>query len=156
MKLAISKKKIMLATVFTSGLALAISQSTFAQPDPPDMQPDAQTNTQAKQNTSPQMHHQRNPEMQQAREKFMDDTVAIRKQMAEKNAAMQALMKAETPDATKVSQLAGELFDLREKLRVKAQESGLPMMGRGMGKGMGMDENGAMPCQGMGKSQHMK
>ena len=156
MKLAISKKKIMIATVFTSGLALAISQSTFAQPDSPDMQPDAQINTQEKQNTSPHKHHHINPEMQKAHEKFMDDTVAIRKQMAEKNAAMQALMKAETPDATKVSQLAGELFDLREKLRIKAQESGLPMMGRGMRKGMGMDENDAMPCQGMGKSQHMK
>jgi len=141
MKFTISKKKIMLATILTSGLVLAISQPTFAQPDQPDAQ--------SKKNSSSHQH-QMDPAMQKAHEKFMDDTVAIRKQMVEKSAAMHALMKADTPDATKVSQLAGELFDLKEKIRAKAQESGLPMMGMEKGKGMGMDDAGTMPCQGMG------
>ena len=142
MELTTSKKKIMLATILASSLVLGISQSTLAQPD-----------KQAKKDT-PTYQYQMNPAMLKAHEKFMDDTVAIRKQMAEKNAAMHALMKAETPDTAKVSQLAGELFELREKLRAKAQESGLPMMhmgrGKGRGMGMGMDDAGTMPCQGMG------
>ena len=54
-------------------------------------------------------------------------------------------MHAGTPDTVKASQVAGEIFELREKLRAKAQEAGLPMpmlmmMGQG-GDGMG--------CQGM-------
>ena len=147
MELTTSKKKIILATILASSLVLGISQSTLAQP--------GQSDKQVK-NDTPTYQYQMNPAMLKAHEKFMDDTVAIRKQMAEKNAAMHALMKADTPDTAKVSQLAGELFELREKLRAKAQESGLPMMhmgmgkGRGMGMGMGMDDAGTMPCQGMG------
>jgi len=153
MELTTSKKKIMLATILASGLVLAISQSTLAQPAQPDKE--------AKKSTAA-YQYQMDPAMLKAHEKFMDDTVAIRKQMVEKIAAMHALMQADTPDSTKASQLAGELFELREKLRAKAKESGLPMMhmgmgmgmgmgkGRGMGMGMGMDDTGIMPCQGMG------
>jgi zinc resistance-associated protein len=144
MERTISKKKIMLAAILSSGLALAISQSALAEPA---TQPDAQT----KQVVTPRMHRM-DPDMQKAHEKFLGDTVAIRKQFVEKTATMKALSKAQTPDATKISQLAGEVFDLREQLRVKAKEAGLPM-GMGMGMGMGMMDMGdvdSMPCQGMG------
>ena len=139
MECTISKKKIMLAAILSSGLALAISQSALAEPV---AQPDAQT----KQVATPRMHRM-DPDMQKAHEKFLGDTVAIRKQLVEKTATMKALSKAQAPEVTKISQLAGEVFDLREQLRVKAKEAGLPM---GMGMGMGMGDADSMPCQGMG------
>ncbi len=138
-----STKKIVLTALLTSGLALAISQSALAQPG----QPDPQTKKTAHHYT-----HQMDADMQIAREKFLGETVAIRKQLVEKNAMMSALANAQAPDATKISQLAGELFDLREQLRVKAKEAGLPMMGMGMGMGMG----DMMPCQDLGSKQDMK
>ncbi len=140
MERTISKKKIILAAILSSGLALAISQSALAEPA---AQPDAQT----KQVATQQMHRM-DPDMQKAREKFLGDTVAIRKQLVEKAATMEALSKAQNPDATKISQLAGEVFDLREQLRVKAKEAGMPM-GIGMGM-MGTGDVDSMPCQGMG------
>ena len=127
-----TKKKLMLAAILTSGLTLAISQATLAEPAKPAPQ-DKQD--------CPPCQAQMNTELQKAHEKFLNDTVALRKELAEKNAVMRALMHAGTPDTVKASQVAGELFELREKMRVKAKEAGLPMaMGLG-GDGMG--------CQGM-------
>lgn len=87
---------------------------------------------------------QTTPEMEKIHEKFLNDTVAIRKELAEKNAALRALLNAGTPDTLKASQVAGEVFELREKLRAKAREAGLPMpmmMGHGW---YGMGCQGAM------------
>ena len=138
-----SKKRIIMAAILSSGLALAISQSALAAEAA--TQPDTKTKQAAT-----RYENRMTPEMQKAREKFLGDTVAIRKQLVEKNAAMTVLSNADTPDAAKVSQLAGEIFDLHEKLRAKAQEAGLP----GMGMGMGMGDAGMMPCQGMGGKPH--
>ena len=140
MELTTSKKKIMLAAILTSGLALAISQSALA----------AQPGPQGGKGTSP-CQYQMDPAMQKTHDKFLADTVDLRKQMAEKQAVMRAQMHAGTPDTAKVSQLAGELFELREKLRVKAQETGLPMPMLMMGHG----DMGGMPCQGMGRGRGM-
>ena len=73
--------------------------------------------------------------------------------MAEKHAVMRALMNSGTPDTVKAGQVAGELFELREKLRAKAKEAGLPypMMGAGCGMGDGMGMGSGM---GMGKGRH--
>lgn len=136
-----AKKKIMLAAILTSGLTLAISQAAFAQPNQaaepgPKDKPAAHSG-----------QHQMNTEMQKAREKFLADTTPIRKEMAEKSAVMRALMHAGTPDTVKASQVAGELFELREKLRLKAQEAGLPLPMLLMGQ-----DNDAMPC---GAMHHM-
>lgn len=134
MEMTTTKKKIMLAAILTSGLTLAISQAAFSQPEQA-----AQASTPGKPGTPP-CAYQMSPEIQQARNTFLNETVAIRKELAEKNAAMRALMHAGTPDTTKASQLAGELFELREKLRLKAQETGRPlpvlMLGQGHGNGM--------------------
>ncbi len=135
MELAISSKKIMLATILTSGIALAISQAALAEP--------AQPGVQVKKGLPP-CQSQMDPAALKAHEKFLTETVDIRKKLAEKNAAMRALLNAGTPDTDKASLLAGELFDLREKLRVKAQEAGMPMMMMGLG------DMSNMPCQGMG------
>jgi zinc resistance-associated protein len=142
MKTTTSKKKIVLATLLTSGLAMAVSQSALSQPAQP-----APSDTKETQMMSPG-RNQMDPAMLKLHEKFLNETVVIRKEMVQKNAVMRALLDADIPDATKVSQVAGELFDLREKLRVKANEIGMPMMGMGMGMGMG--DGDEMPCQGMG------
>src|SRR5512145_127814 len=83
-------------------------------------------------------------EIQKIHDKFLSDTVAIRKELAEKNAVMRALLNAGTPDTVKASQVAGELFELREKLRAKAREAGLPLPMLMMGQG-----RDGMPCDGM-------
>ena len=146
MELTTSKKKIMLATIFTSGLALAISQAALAAPAAPTAAPQAGVQGQGMKGRGAPM----DPVAEKAREKFLNETVAIRKELAEKNTVLRALLNAGTPDTAKASQLAGELFELREKLRLKAQETGLPlpmlmmgeMHGQGMGMGMGMGMGG--------------
>ncbi|MCL2458688.1 MAG: hypothetical protein FWF31_07545 [Desulfobulbus sp.] len=139
MEMTSPKKKLMLAALLISGLTLAISQASLAEPAKLAA-PDKQTGT----TFQPQM----SAEARIAHDKFLEDTVAIRKELAEKRAVMQALMKAGTPDTVKASQVAGELFELREKLRAKAKEAGLPLP---MGRGMGGDDFG---CQGMMEKHH--
>ncbi|MDR2551052.1 MAG: hypothetical protein LBD10_12725 [Desulfobulbus sp.] len=139
MEMTPSKKKLMLAAILTSGLTLAISQAALAE-SPKHISTDKQNNA--------AQQAQMSSDMRKAHDKFLDDTVAIRKELAEKRAVMRALMKAGTPDTAKASQVAGELFELREKLRAKAREAGLSLpMGPGKGMmGMGDDDFG---CQGM-------
>ena len=52
-------------------------------------------------------------------------------------------MKAGTPDPVKASEVAGEIFELRENLRVKANQAGLPLpmllMGEGYHDGLRMN-----------------
>jgi zinc resistance-associated protein len=143
------KKKIMLAAILTSGLTLAISQATLAETAKP-AQPAPQSNSAAL-----PCQVLMSSEMQKAHDKFLTDTVAIRKELAEKNAVMRALMQAGTPDTVKASQVAGELFELREKLRAKAQEAGLPMPMLMMGQdGDGMGCQGMMGHRGMAGKHH--
>ena len=138
MEMTTTKKKIMLAAILTSGLTLAISQATFAEP--------AKTTEPAPQGKPADQpsQMQMTTEMQKIHDKFLSDTVAIRKELAEKNAVMRALLNAGTPDTVKASQIAGELFELREKLRAKAREAGLPLPMLMMGQG-----RDGMPCDGM-------
>ena len=83
---------------------------------------------------------------------FLASTVELRKQIAEKQAVQRAIMAADTPDTTQAGKVAGELFELREQLRAKAQAAGLPypMLGMGMGKGMGMGGMGCGMADGFG------
>ena len=92
--------------------------------------------------------------MVKAHDKFLAETVELRKQVTEKQAVMRAIMQADTPDTTQAGQVAGELFELREKLRAKAQEAGLPfpMMGMGMGPGCGFGDG---PGDGWGRGDGM-
>lgn len=87
--------------------------------------------------------------------KFLQETTTLRKQMAVKQAEKRSMMRSSQVDSAKVAQLTGEIFDLREQLRTKAQENGLPMgmMGGGMGRGKGMGMGGGAwwgPCDGTG------
>ena len=78
-----------------------------------------------------------------ARKKFLSETVAFRKEMAIKRAEQDALMNSDNPDAKRIGQLTGEIFDLREQLWSKAEASGLQSPGmRNLGCGgcMGPDD----------------
>lgn len=61
----------------------------------------------------------------EARDAFRAETAALRKEIVIRRAEKIALMKNDNPDAKRISQLTGELFDLREQLSVKAKESGI-------------------------------
>ncbi|MBM9511617.1 hypothetical protein [Desulfogranum marinum] len=127
-------KSMVLAAILTSGISLAITQAAIASP-----------NWHGK-SLAPCQVQQLDSVTQKAQQKFLQETVELRKQMMEKRAAMRAIMGAGTPDANQASKIAGELFDLREKLRVKADEYGLAIPGIG--------SRGT--CMSMGGSRGMK
>ena len=135
MKLTRTTKNIALAAVLTSGLALA-GTSAIAQAPADTTAPVTKPG-----------YRQVDPQMVKAHTTFLNETVEVRKQLAEKQAMLRAIMAADTPDTAQAGKVAGELFDLREQLRAKAQAAGLPYPMLGMGRGMGM--MGGMGC-GMG------
>lgn len=124
-------KKVFLATILTGGLALAISQAVIAQPGlgPQGLGPKG----------GPAYAQKMDPAIEKARDKFLTETAVERKELAQKNAALRVLMNSSNTDTTEVAKLAGEVFELREKLRAKAREAGQPlhMMMWGSGNGMG-------------------
>ena len=104
-----------------------------------------------------QGHQQLDEKTVKAQDKFMNETVQMRKDMATKRAEKHALMRSDNPDAKRVAQLTGELFDLRDQLRTKAEENGLEntnFKGKGFGRGQGMDSGGdsGRGCNGPGLS----
>ena len=66
---------------------------------------------------------------------FRSETVELRKGIATRKAEKKALRLNDNPDAKRVGQLTGELFDLREQLHAKAQEKGLRNVGYNRGPG---------------------
>ncbi len=129
MKTTNTNHKLMMAAILTSGLTLAISQAVMAQPGDHDGH-----GPQGKKVEAP-YRHQMNAELQKAQDKYLAETVSERKAMAQKSAEMRAIMLAGTPDTVKASAVAGELFEIREKLRLKAQEIGVPFPMLFMGEG---------------------
>lgn len=77
-------------------------------------------------------------------DKFFSETQDLRKQIAVQRAVKRALMRAETPDPGAVGKATGELFDLHNTMRLKAEEAGLQGFS-GMGRCGGM-------CDGPGYS----
>ncbi len=78
----------------------------------------------------------------QARAKFLADTLELRRQAAAKAVELRTLYAQPKPDQAKIKSLAAELVDLRSAIAKKRIEafSGLPLglgFGRGMGFGMG-------------------
>ncbi|HER63562.1 MAG TPA: periplasmic heavy metal sensor [Desulfobacteraceae bacterium] len=84
----------------------------------------------------------------ETRKAFLGETVELRKQIEIKKAEKHALMRGDNPDAKRVAQLTGELFDLREQLHTKAQEQGLGDVGFGRGQGRGCGGPGPRGFQG--------
>ena len=58
---------------------------------------------------------------QAALEKFKDDTRTIRKEIVVKRSELNALMRQDNPDETKVAKLTGDLYDLATDLDKKAE-----------------------------------
>lgn len=79
------------------------------------------------------------------RQKFLDDTANLRKQMSIKRTELTALWKAETPDQNQIVAKEKELNALRDQMGAKAVAFKLAArkiapqagMGPGMGSGMG-------------------
>lgn len=143
-------QKLLLTALLTVGLSAGLSQTGIAASDSSDPASAPMVAYRASQDCP---RWSDDPALQQKHAKFLDETRELRKQLAVKQAGMRALMQASQPDSAQVAQFEGELFDLREQLRAKAQESGLPfgMMGgcRG-GHGMGMGKGDCGPCMGAG------
>ncbi len=91
------------------------------------------------------------------KQKFMNDTAALRKQMVMKRAEMAALWRAETPDQNNIKAKQKELSALRDQMQEKAMAFRLearkvcPMGGKmsGMGMGGGCGMGGGMGPGGM-------
>lgn len=76
-------------------------------------------------------------ENQAAIEKFKDDTRAIRKGIVVKRSELNALMRKDNPDETKVAKLTGELYDLETEFGTKAEAAEMgPRFNNGHGPGM--------------------
>jgi len=75
-------------------------------------------------------------QFQQARAKFLKDTMELRQKMAAKSVELRTLQAQPQADQAKIKALALEMVDLRSAIAKKAIEafSGLPM-GRGFGRG---------------------
>jgi hypothetical protein len=82
---------------------------------------------------------------------FQQATVDLRKQWAVKQAEFQAVMNSGNPDPAKAAAIAGELFQIRHQIRIKANEAGLGngYCGSGYGCGGGWG-NGFGPGGGRG------
>jgi zinc resistance-associated protein len=137
-------KKTMVAAILATGI-IFISQISIACPGGPKGRKGMGFNNCNKGNVQAACQDET---MIKAREKFLAETTELRKQTAVKMAEIQALMASQTPDEKKISALTGELFDVKNQLRIKATELGLKkcfkgpgMMGMGPGMmGMGCDK----------------
>jgi hypothetical protein len=61
----------------------------------------------------------------EARQRFLDDTVELRRALVVKQAEYNALKAQTDPDPKRAAKLAQEIFDIQEQLRVKANDYGI-------------------------------
>ncbi len=124
-----NKKKIILGIVFVGSIALTGLQAAGASLAGPGSAGSGPHGPLYNQNYKSHI----NQAAIEARNKFLDATTLIRREMAVKRSEKRALMASSIPNVKRVGKLSGELFDLRERLRKKARESGLGALGlRGM------------------------
>jgi Spy/CpxP family protein refolding chaperone len=84
-----------------------------------------------------------------ALEKFRNDTKVIFKEIVVKRSELNALMRKDNPDETKVAKLTGDLYDLEAELETKADAAGIDnryayIHGPGMMSGYGWGPGGHM------------
>ncbi len=129
------KKKIILEFVLVGAIALTGIQAAGADSAGPGSAGPMPQHGQAYR----QHYKSLDPAAIKARNKFLDATASIRREIAVKRSERRALMASSIPNAKRVGKLSGELFDLREQMRAKARESGLGASGfMGMMHMMGM------------------
>ena len=75
--------------------------------------------------TVPFAYRNLDPQSQAIKDQFLADTVKIRRALAGKQAALQAVYSARSGNTAVAARLGEEIFDLREQLRLKAQATGL-------------------------------
>ena len=80
---------------------------------------------------------------------FLNDTVALRQELAAKQGEYNALMTQPNPDPKRAGELSREMVGIHDRLQAKAQASGLPApgaygapMGGGYGHGYGRGYSG--------------
>jgi hypothetical protein len=78
-----------------------------------------------------------NDKDKEALEKFEAETASIRKEIVVKRSELNALMRQDNPDAKRVAQLTGELYDLQTGLDNKAESTGVEGFGEGHRGGYG-------------------
>ncbi|MBU0485027.1 MAG: hypothetical protein KKB30_11005 [Proteobacteria bacterium] len=137
-------RKIILVVVLISAFGLSARQMVMAQPGVPcGPMAGASALPCPNSNYGGQGVSDLSEEEIKARDEFLAQTVEIRKELAVKQAEMAAIMKQEKPDEKKVGKLAGEIFDLRDKFRKIAEETGVKSgcgpgaCGCGLGNGPG-------------------
>ena len=86
---------------------------------------------------------------------FREDTQALRKEIVMKQTEKRALLRSDNPDPVAAAKIAGELFDLRAEMRLKAQTAGVDQYigfgGMGPGPDCRMGRRGHGPgFRGMG------
>lgn len=78
---------------------------------------------------------------------FQKETTELRKQLSVKRAEERAMLNSDNPDSAAVAKLSGEIFDLQNSLREKAEAAGIDNNfrgGRGGAKMMGGNRRGGM------------
>jgi len=85
----------------------------------------------------------------EAIEKFRAETNTVRKGIVVKRSELNALLRNDNPDETKVAKLTGELYDLETELETKAEKTGVRSRYT-YGHGPGM-----MGTYGRGRGRHM-
>ncbi|MGL1932668.1 MAG: hypothetical protein OCC45_13060 [Desulfotalea sp.] len=84
-------------------------------------------------------HSQMNTERREAMQQLRADNPQLFKDLAVKKSAFNAVMRNDNPNAKQASELAGELFELKEKLNAKKDAAGLTRFGmNGMRGGKNM------------------
>lgn len=135
MKLTSAKKQIALGIILVSAITTAGIQDASA--NPWGGGPNKWSNSQCGQCDRSEFRGQPQLDEKSTEEYdvFRSETAELRKEIAIRKAEKAALMLNDNPDAKKVAQLTGELFDLREQLHSKAQEKGLRKVGYYRGPG---------------------
>jgi len=90
-------------------------------------------------NQGGKMYQQLDTTTQDKISQFKDDTQTLRKEIVMKRAEKRAMMNGTNPDSAAAAKIAGELFDLRASMKVKAVAAGVDQYMRPRGMGSGSD-----------------
>ena len=138
------KGKLTLAIILALALSLALASAALARPMGCGMM--------GGMNLTPEQAGQ----LFDLKQKFMNDTASLRKQMWVKRAEMAALWRADNPEQAKIQAKQKELNAIREQMQEKMVAFRLeakkiaPQAVMGMGPGMGMGGCGMGPGKGNG------
>ena len=90
-------------------------------------------------NQSGKMYLQLDQATQDKIAQFRDDSQSLRKEIVMKRAEKREILSSTNPDSATAAQIAGELFDLRAAMKVKAAAAGVDQYMRHRGAGAGSD-----------------